>query len=373
MIHKVRFFHQHTPETCGISCLLMVLDSFGIDHPTIRKEQLLYSRYRIKEYPGVQGSAIAHELAARGLAVSVVHSSHRLIDNSDGYFAPQLYETILQNHLSYIERSDRVFEVKRGTPITCDDLRRELSQGWLVIVQCMLDGNADGIHQHVLHGVLVYGFEGDTFFVCDPAYKKTTLTAEELTAYMDTPTGQMYIAAGRRANRNYPIGAIRNLLNEDCLLAGYYPLIPYKDTLAERLERADCRTKAKCLLLTDEALLEAGLPDLEMVQLFRLFLKLYDINPAKLKEIDSFCRDGYERQMYEDLYHLPGVKKTRAMLYVKAGYRSLGAIAYTTPQELIARTESVIRKEGLDCKPPFVKEAKTHIAVAKAFTGIVDR
>lgn len=373
MIHKVRFFHQHTPETCGISCLLMVLDSFGIDYPTIKKEQILYNRYRIEEYPGIQGAAIAHELAAHGLAVSLVHSSNKLIENKNHYFSPGLYNAILKNHLSYIERSDRVFEVKCGTTITCDDLRRELSQGWLVIVQCIVDGNADGIHQRVLHGILVYGFEGDTFYICDPSYRKATLTAEELTAYMDTPAGQMYIAAGRRANSNYPIGAIRTLLNEDCLLARYYPLIPYKETLIDHLGKTDCRTKAKCLCLTDEALLEAGLPNLDMVQLFRHFLKLYDINPAKLKEIGSFCVDGYEKQMYEDLYNLPGVKKTRAMLYVKAGYRSLGAIAYTTPQEMIARTKRVILEKGLDCKPPFEKEAKTHIAVAKAFTGMVEK
>lgn len=373
MIHKVRFFHQHTHETCGISCLLMVLDSFGIDYPTIRKEQILYNRYRIKEYPGVQGAAIAHELATRGLAVSLVHSSNHLIDNRNHYFSPEHYNAILTNHLSYTERSDRVFEVKRGSPITCDDLRRELSQGWLVILQCIVDGNADGIHQRVLHGVLVYGFEGDTFFVCDPENGKTTLTAEELTAYANTPAGQMYIAAGRRADCNYPIGAIRTLLNEDCLLAKYYPLIPYKETLIAQLGKADCRTRAKCLSLSDEALLEAGLPDPDMVQLFRQFLKLYDINPAKLKEIGTFCKDGYERQMYEDLYHLPGVKKTRAMLYVKAGYRSLGAVAYATPQEMIQRTEQVILEEGLACKPPFEKEVKTHIAVAQALTGMVKK
>ena len=40
--------------------------------------------------------------------------------------------------------------------------------------------------------------------------------------------------------------------------------------------------------LSDESLLKAGLSDIEMVRLFRAFLVLYDINPTKLKEINSF-------------------------------------------------------------------------------------
>ena len=32
---KVRFWKQHTMETCGIACVLMALDAFGIDYPTV--------------------------------------------------------------------------------------------------------------------------------------------------------------------------------------------------------------------------------------------------------------------------------------------------------------------------------------------------
>ncbi len=195
---KIRFFKQHTMETCGICCLMMVLDYFGIEFPTISKEQQLYYRYRIREYPGVQGSAIAHELSRRGLEVSLVHSSENLIDNQDEYFSPQLHAVILENHLSYINRPDRAFEIRTGSPITCDVLRWELSRKRLVILQCMVEGNADGLHQRVLHGILLYDFDGDTFFICDPAYKKTTLTADELKYYMNTPAGRMYISAGLR-------------------------------------------------------------------------------------------------------------------------------------------------------------------------------
>jgi len=171
-------------------------------------------------------------------------------------------------------------------------------------------------------------------------------------------------------NTNYKIEAIKVLLNEDCILTRYYSLIPYKDILIENLNKMGCHTKSDCMKLSDESLLEAGLSDIEMVRLFRAFLVLYDIKPAKLKEINSFCKEKEEIQSFQELYQLPGVKKTRAMLYFKAGFRSLRDIASSSPQEIIAKTENIIRKENLSLKVPLMKEVKTHIAVARAFTDV---
>lgn len=172
-------------------------------------------------------------------------------------------------------------------------------------------------------------------------------------------------------NTDYKIEAIKVLLNEDCILTRYYPLIPYKDLLVENLKKMGCVTKSDCMKLTDESLSNAGLADIEMVHLFNAFLVLYDINPTKLKEITAVCKKDEETQAFRELYHLPGVKSTRAMLYFKAGFRSLVDIALSTPQEIIAKTEDIISKEDLSLKVPLLKEVKTHIAVAKAFTDVL--
>ncbi len=169
-------------------------------------------------------------------------------------------------------------------------------------------------------------------------------------------------------NTDYRIEALEWLLNEDCVLTGYYPLIPYKSILVENLSRAGCISKSDCMRLSDEALLAAGLPDMSLVHLFKAFLTLYDIKPAKLKEIASLDIDNDARLSFRQLYHLPGVKQTRATLYYQAGFRSLADIAVVSPQQLIAKTESFIKQNGLTIKAPLTKEAKTHIAVAKAFT-----
>ena len=178
-------------------------------------------------------------------------------------------------------------------------------------------------------------------------------------------------AGGVMMNTDYKIEAIKVLLNEDCILTRYYSLIPYKDILVDNLNKMGCHTKSDCMKLSDESLLEVGLPDIEMVRLFRAFLFLYDIKPAKLKEIAAVCKTEEEVHSFRELYQLPGVKSTRAMLYFKAGFQTLADIAHSTPQEIIEKTACIIREESLGLKVPLMKEVKTHIAVARAFTDIL--
>ena len=74
-------------------------------------------------------------------------------------------------------------------------------------------------------------------------------------------------------NINYKIEAIDLLLQEDCILSRMYPLIPYKHTLIGHFQTTDCQTKEDCLKLSDDALLSAGLPDLDTAKLFKKFFK----------------------------------------------------------------------------------------------------
>ncbi len=174
-------------------------------------------------------------------------------------------------------------------------------------------------------------------------------------------------------NSDYKIEAMTVLLDENCILKRYFALIPYKYILVENLKKLGCNRKSDCMMLSDETLLTAGLENDEMVALFRAFLSLYDINPVKLKEIDSICKSPEETASFQELYHLPGVKSTRAMLYYKAGLGSLENIAHSSPQEIIAKTEQVIREENLELKVPLMKEIRTHIAVARAFTDTLEK
>lgn len=171
-------------------------------------------------------------------------------------------------------------------------------------------------------------------------------------------------------NTNYPIAALHVLLRADCLLARFAPLVPHRDALIAHLTALGCRSRDDCLALPDETL-QPCLPDAGMLRLFRAFLRLYDVAPAKLRELTKAVLSPDELSACRELYHLPGVRLTRALLYDHAGFRCLEDVARATPEEIIARTWSVIRAEDLPCTPPLPKEARTHIAVAKAFTGML--
>ena len=85
-------------------------------------------------------------------------------------------------------------------------------------------------------------------------------------------------------NSDYKVEAIDILLNEDCILQRYVPLVPYKHKIIKHLKKLGCRTKSECTELSDRSLLDIGLPDMEMVMLFRTFLVYMMRSPRNLKK-----------------------------------------------------------------------------------------
>ncbi|MBE5805019.1 MAG: DUF4332 domain-containing protein [Clostridiales bacterium] len=169
-------------------------------------------------------------------------------------------------------------------------------------------------------------------------------------------------------NTDYRIDAISILMREECILKGYYPLIPYRDTLVEKLSQMGFKRKSEVLNCTDEELLRLGLPDSGTAALFRRFLTMYDPKPQKMREIVAVSETPAEAESFKVMYLLPGVKSTRARLYMRAGFVSLADIAASSPEKIMAACADVIEKERLCLKVPLMKEVRTHIAVAKAFT-----
>jgi len=198
---KIRYYSQHTLETCGISCALMALDYFKIDFPTVAKEMSMYRKYKAEAEPGTLCSAIAYELSRHNLSVSLVHSGEELIENHEGYYPEHIHRALLDEYTRYIERADGKIDVRLNARIDCDALRDELAQDRLVILQCLVEGNADGLHDHVLHGVLLYDYEDGLFRVCDPipSVGRHALTEAQLEQAMQTPVGRVYISVGKKA------------------------------------------------------------------------------------------------------------------------------------------------------------------------------
>lgn len=145
---------------------------------------------------GTLASAIADCLSANGLNVAVYHSSRRFLDNQNGYFPEPLYQAMLAEYTKTIERiRDRVF-VETGCRIAPDWYRERLDEGKLLIVQCLVPGDADGMHDETLHWILLYGYEEDEFLACDPLSCKIRLTGPEAEGYTHTPAGSVCVAVG---------------------------------------------------------------------------------------------------------------------------------------------------------------------------------
>ena len=168
---------------------------------------------------------------------------------------------------------------------------------------------------------------------------------------------------------DYRIEALDVLLDRDCLMERYFPLIPYRDALIRGLRRLGCVTKNDAAALPDGCFSEMGLQDGAQIALLRRFFTPYDPKPAKFRELDALSADPAETAVLREFYFLPGVRFIRADLYYRAGYRSLRELALSSPEEVRRRTAEAIHRDGLSCIVPLPKEARTHIAVAGAFTG----
>lgn len=195
---KVRFWKQHSMETCGIACTMMALDAFGIDYPTVAKEVHLYARYRTKVAPGTEGTAIACALTQRGLDVTLAVSGDDLMEAGSGYYTPEMNAALLDEQYAWLQRSRGAVRVETNEVIDAAYIREQLAGERLVIAQVIIPGDADGLHDRVLHGVLLYGTEGDDFLLCDPLQGKRRLPAAELIELMDTPVGRMALVIGRK-------------------------------------------------------------------------------------------------------------------------------------------------------------------------------
>ena len=87
MKRKLRFFRQHSLETCGISCILMILDYYHrVQYPTVKQERKLYGLYRSRAFCGVQAASAAECLFKNGLNVMMFHESPVFIENRGEYY-----------------------------------------------------------------------------------------------------------------------------------------------------------------------------------------------------------------------------------------------------------------------------------------------
>jgi len=204
---RIRFFKQHTSESCGIACVLMILDAWRrVKYPTEKQEKKLYALFKCKAFKGTLASSLGECLYRNGLDVTLFYSAECCLENQGSYYPPSLYTRILDENNDILARiHDQVnIVLKKGFSITLDLLRDELDKGKLLILQVVVPGDLeiDGLHTRILHWVVAYGYDEKGFMICDPwpynQKHKLALSEAELEQYMDTPVGRAVIAVGEK-------------------------------------------------------------------------------------------------------------------------------------------------------------------------------
>ena len=205
---------------------------------------------------------------------------------------------------------------------------------------------------------------------------------------------------------NFKIEDMQFILNEDTTLTRFYPLIPVKETLLERLLQNGIVLKSQY-----EELFSSGLDQLKKITgmdqkvlgLFHALLHLHDFKNRSLRELKSMDSNvletvllrGYkksldilsmasEKNVQEmskvlqisvpevqrliglcQLMRLPGVKDTRASLYYDAGLRSLKEFQEISYEEICEKISTYLIKTQSEKSMPLKKELLTQIAVSK--------
>jgi len=117
-------------------------------------------------------------------------------------------------------------------------------------------------------------------------------------------------------NDNYFMDDLVGSLERDIVMERYYPLIDRKGELTTILNRNGAVRKEQ---VTDDVVKDIRVKlGNSVADLFIRFIRIYDFNASKLREIKGYA--GTKR--YDDLaklLRLPGVRILRAELYINSG------------------------------------------------------
>ena len=207
MKNKIRFYPQHSPkpdiismETCGMACVLMLLDYYDrISYPTPKMElEKFYPKYRVNGYKGMTGAAVAAFLSfpTNRLKVHLVQSFREKMDNRNEYFPKDIYDSVMASHEMHLQNCKDRIRLSAGKDFDLGFLEQELADGKKIVLECFIPEEPNA-PPSVLHWVILEEYDAQTglFRVRDPnpRVKLLYLTEAEMEAYMDTPIGKICI------------------------------------------------------------------------------------------------------------------------------------------------------------------------------------
>jgi len=181
--------YKQRGDTCAIVCLMMALEYYEkMEKANWADERRLYKIYGSKYMAGTPFSAIAFNLAKKGLNTTIYHSEKEIFTNKNKVLSDTDFEFAMDEYKEHLEFAKNYgTKIKNGVDITSQLVKEELEKGNLVILAGELAGG--------YHAILVSGYDNDKFIVCDPLYRnKQIKTTRELESFMNTSIGKWFIS-----------------------------------------------------------------------------------------------------------------------------------------------------------------------------------
>ena len=185
--------YKQRGDTCAIACLMMVLEYYGkMEKANWYDERRLYKIYGSKYIAGTPFSAIAYNLAKKGLNTTIYHSEQDIFTNKNKVLSDSDFEFAMKEYKEYLEMAKSFgTEIKNGININTKLLKKEIESDNLIILAGELVGG--------YHAILITGYINDKYIVCDPLYKnKQEMTEDELENFMNTNIGKWFISVNNK-------------------------------------------------------------------------------------------------------------------------------------------------------------------------------
>ncbi len=180
---KPTVFLQTRPTTCGVACLMMVLNGYFQSLLTPAEEGRLRKKLKLNRFDLIPAVSLALYLKEQGLIVRIRHDYPEKFWDKLKSFPEDLVEQLHKKHLIAKQKG---IVIETG-PIEATEVARQLEEGSYLIW-----GTETG--EGVKHAILLFGISDGNVSAIDPLIGEVVYPIDILLARAKMDVGSWYIA-----------------------------------------------------------------------------------------------------------------------------------------------------------------------------------
>lgn len=189
-------------ESDGIACVLMALKHFGIINTLDRGMEFeLFHSHRAGSFDIVLPSALASIIGEYKNLKVTLSLGNDTIRNDKYYFPTDEFIGMFNEEENEYLRSRGAFDLVRNDKISSDSIIKSLDEGCVVLASTYMDTEDEcslSIPEYELRWVVVYGYDKECFYFCDPDEGKSCMNYHDFEKILNTPLGKVCIIVRRK-------------------------------------------------------------------------------------------------------------------------------------------------------------------------------